>query len=80
MTTATDLAKVFKNIDFGKLDKAVVWALNAPRCLDEPCFQRWLAWGKKLLGARNKFYIEKVKKERFHRQQMRMARQLVRSR
>jgi hypothetical protein len=76
--TEKDLARMWKGIDFNKVNRAVMWSINAPNCSDELClkFKGWMDWGKRLVGEgviSEEYYKKKVKEEKFRRKDRREA-------
>lgn len=70
------LQEIFKNLDLSSMSQEITWSLNAPKCLCEPCFTAWLDWGKRVCKDDDGFYEERVKKEKFHRRQRKIAKQI----
>lgn len=74
-----EFERLWKAVDMKSVMDAMVWILNAPKCLCEPCFQNWLKWGKQRVKDKImsfKSYNEAVKEEKFHRKQRRISRKL----
>ena len=74
--TAQDLQKALEGIDWELSHARMIWSLNSPRCLCEPCYQNWLEWGKRVYVGQEDSYQTRVNEENLHRQNVRSGREL----
>ena len=70
------LREELKNFDFKKSNERVLWSLNYPRCLCEPCYNGWLEWGQDVYEGETEQYKKRVAEEEKHRGQIRLSRSL----
>jgi len=67
----TQLKEAWNNVNIPLLQKKISWALRAPRCSCESCFQSWETQGAILYSGNLSPYREVVKRERHYLSQVR---------
>jgi hypothetical protein len=74
--TTQDLQKALEGVDWELSRRRMLWSLNSPRCLCEPCYQSWLEWGKIVYVGQEDGYQKRVNEENLHRENVRSGREL----
>lgn len=74
--TAKDLQGALENIDWKLSQARMLWSMNSPRCLCEPCYKDWLEWGKRVYKEQRDVYQKRVDEEELHRKSIQSSREL----